>query len=262
MSDLATPAGAATQLPALSNPGASPASSLLNFVAQAVSDPSVDVAKLEALLRMQREVVADDAKAQFNAALHAAQREMPRVRKNGTIDLGTDKHSGKARGAIPFAKWEDVDAVLRPIMIEHGFSLTFDMAPRAGEGGGAIVTGTLMHDAGHSKTASIPLALDGGPGRNNLQAMGSTLSYGKRYLAEMFFNIVREGVDDDGKLGGTAFITAEQKDRLVALMQEVGADTAGFLRYLDVQSLDEVEQRNFSAAVNALMAKKKKATQA
>jgi hypothetical protein len=43
------------------------------------------------------------------------------------------------------------------------------------------------------------LQLDTGPGRNQNQAMGSTLSYGKRYTAEMLLNIVREGEDTDGK---------------------------------------------------------------
>lgn len=223
--------------------------SLLNFVALAVSDPNVDVAKLEALLRMQREIVSDDARAQFNAALHAAQTETPRVQKNGRVDLGTGK------GGYDFATWEDMDAALRPVMQRHGFSLSFDMTTK--EGGGAVVIGTLLHSAGHSKTASVPLALDSGAGRNNLQAMGSTLSYGKRYVAEMLFNIVRVGHDDDSVRGGMLFIAAEQKEKLVALMQEVKADTVGFLRYMGVDSLDEIETKNFTAAVNALMAKKK-----
>lgn len=223
--------------------------SLMNFVAQALTDPRVDVAKLDALLRMQREVEADDARRQFTAALHAAQAEMPRVQKNGRVDLGTGK------GGYDFATWEDMDRALRPIMARHGFSLAFDMAMK--EGGGAIVTGTLQHVAGHSKAASIPLALDAGAGRNNLQAMGSTLSYGKRYVAEMLFNIVREGRDDDGKLGGTVFISAEQKQELVALIQETKADTVGFLRYMEVPSLDEIEARNFPAAVTALHAKRR-----
>jgi hypothetical protein len=85
--------------------------------------------------------------------------------------------------------------------------------------------------------------------------MGSTLSYGKRYVAEMLFNIVRQGQDDDGKLGGTVFISAEQKEELISLMQESKADTVGFLRYMEVQSLDEIEARNFAAAVTALRAK-------
>lgn len=224
------------------------AQSLLNFVAQAVSDPNTDVGKLRALLEMQREIVADEAKALFNQALRQAQQEMPRVRKDGVIEM-------KDKGSMKFARWEDIDTALRPILDRHGFSLTFDM--QAKEGGGGVITATLLHAAGHSKTASIPLALDSGPGRNNLQAMGSTFSYGKRYCTEALFNIVRENGDDDGKLGGTRFITAEQKETLVQLLQETKADTVAFLRWMGVDSLDEIEAAGYIPALNSLQAKKR-----
>lgn len=214
--------------------------SLLNFVAQAVSDPNVDVAKLEALLRMQREIVADEAKTEFNIALHAAQAEMPRVKKNGTIKLITKE--GLNRGSIPFATYEDVDTALRPIMEKYGFTINFNVDAR--DGGGGIITGTLEHTNKHFKTASMPLALDTGPGRNNLQAMGSTLSYGKRYVLEMLFNIVREGVDDDGKLGGTKFITEEEAAELRDLTKRAGRQEGAILDKLfagNVRSFEELE---------------------
>jgi hypothetical protein len=231
---------------ALATSPAPQATSLLNFVAQAVSDPNVDVGKLRALLEMQREIVADEAKSLFNAALRRCQQEMPRVSKLGVIEMG-------AKGSMPFARWEDIDTALRPIMERHGFSLSFDMEPK--EGGGAVVSATLHHEAGHAKTVSMPLALDSGAGRNNLQAMGSTLSYGKRYCTEMLFNIVRVGGDDDGKRGGTRYITPEQKETLVKLLQDTKADTVAFLRYVGVESLDEIEVGAFTPALNSLQAK-------
>ena len=199
---------------------------------------------------MQERMEARQAEALFNAALHAAQQEMPRVAKNGTIKLVKD---GVDRGSIPFTTFEDIDLVLRPIMQRHGFSLSFDMQMK--EGGGAVITGTLRHSAGHAKTASIPLALDTGPGRNNLQAMGSTFSYGRRYVTEMFFNIVRTGADDDGVRGGMRFITDAQVAQLEGLIRQAGADRVGFLRWAGVDDLSEAEQKNFTALVNALNAK-------
>lgn len=223
--------------------------SLLNFVAQAVSDPNIDVAKLEALLRMQREIVADDARVQFNAALHAAQAEMPRVKKNGTIDMGS-------KGSMRFATWEDVDTALRPILDRHQFSLSFDTQQR--DGGGSVIVGTLQHVAGHSRIASFSLPLDSGAGRNNLQAAGSTLSYGRRYIAEMLFNIVREGADDDGKRGGTKFISDVQANELRALAKDAGRQEGAFLDRLfagAVRSFDEVEDGNgYYAAKSTLEA--------
>src|SRR6185437_5923400 len=181
---------------------------------------------------------------------------LPRVKKNGTISLGKDKTG--AEREVAFAKWEDMDRVIRPLMAREGFTLSFDSAARPGDGGGLIVTGTLMHKDGHTRTASMPLPLDTGPGRNNLQAVGSTLSYGKRYCAEMLLNIVREGQDDDGTGAAMRFIAAEQKAELVALQAETGANTKLFLEYLRVPSLDELPATRFAEAKAKLLEKKAK----
>jgi hypothetical protein len=209
---------------------------LLAAIVDMAKDPSVDADKLERLLAMQERMEARQAEALFNQALHAAQQEMPRVAKNGTIRLGEGK------GQIAFATFEDVDTALRPIMQRNGFSLSFDMQMK--DGGGAVITGTLRHAAGHARTASIPLALDSGPGRNNLQAMGSTFSYGRRYVTEMFFNIVRTGTDDDGKRGGTRFITDTQADELRQMLKEASRQEGPFLDRMfggEVRSIEEIE---------------------
>jgi hypothetical protein len=96
---------------------APPDGSMLNFIATALERPEIDAQKLQALLQTQFMVEDRDAQRQFNAVLHAAQQAMPRVAKNGTIDLG-------GKGKIAFATWEDVDTALRPIMQQHGFSLS------------------------------------------------------------------------------------------------------------------------------------------
>jgi hypothetical protein len=175
---------------------------------------------------------------------HEAVGSLPpiRVAKNGTINLITKE--GINKGSIPFARWEDMDAVLRPMLDAVGLFLTFDAVPRPGDGGGLIVTGSLRHRSGHSVSASMPLAIDTGAGRNNLQAMGSTLSYGKRYAAEMLLNIIRVGDDDDGKLGGTKFITEEQADELRSMAKEIGRQEGPLLDSFfagSVRTFEEIE---------------------
>jgi ERF superfamily len=220
--------------------------SILSIIAQAATDPRVDVVKMQALLDMQERVLDRQAEEAFNAALHAAQQEMPRVAKNGTIKMGD-------KGDIPFATLEDVDAALRPIMQRNGFSISYDMAHK--DGGGAVISGTLRHTGGHAKTATIPLALDSGPGRNNLQAMGSTFSYGRRYLLEMFFNVIRTGADDDGKRGGSRFITDDQAETIRDLMRQAGRQEGPFLDRLfsgAVRSVEEIEAGAYVVVKNTL----------
>jgi hypothetical protein len=209
--------------------------SLISFVAQAVSNPDIGPEKLEILLRTQREIVADEAQTEFTVALNAVADEMPRVKKNGTIAMGN-------KGSIPFATYEDMDTALRPLMTKYGFTISFTVEHR--DGGGGNIVGHLEHTNRHFRTASMPLPLDSGPGRNPLQAMGSTLSYGKRYVVEMLFNIIREGVDDDGKRGGTKFVTDEQAAELRRLVKEAGRQEGPILDRLfsgSVRSFEELE---------------------
>lgn len=232
--------------------------SLLPAILELARDKAVDVTKLDALLKMQAQLEDRQAKQEAIQAFARLSAAMPRVKKNGTISLGEDKTTGKARGSIPFARWEDIDKVIRPLLAAEGFTLSFDSTAK--EGGGLIVTGELMHRSGHVRTAMIPLALDTGPGRNNLQAMGSTLSYGKRYCAEMLLNIVREGDDDDGNKGGVAYITPEQCEELQALIRETGTDEKRFLNTMGVEELGQIAQAAFTPGMNMLLSKRKKAS--
>jgi hypothetical protein len=235
----------AAALPAVPAP-----QSLLPAIIGLAKDPSVDVAKLDALLKMQAQMEERDAKREAVEAFTKLSADLPRVRKNGTIDLGKGR-------AIAFAKWEDMDAVIRPLLVANGFSLSFNSETR--EGGGLVVTGELMHRSGHVRTATIPLPLDSGPGRNNLQAVGSTLSDGKRYCAEMLLNIVREGEDDDGHAAGLRFISGEEVEQLQKLIEETGTDERRFLDVLQLQHLGEIQQGGFTIARNMLLQKRRKA---
>lgn len=163
--------------------------SLLTIIAKAATDPRVDIDKMTALLAMQERILARDALDQFNQAMAVVNQGDLRVGKGGTASLGAGR-------GYRFARWEDMDAVIRPLLREAGMWLSFDS--QQGADGGMTIECTLTHTAGHATKASIYLPLDSGPGRNPLQQIGSTISYGKRYAAEMVLNIVREDEDDDG----------------------------------------------------------------
>ena len=240
------------QLPAVQD--AAP-STLLAAIVGMAKDPAVDVTKLQAVLEMQERLERRQAEREFIAAFARLSAMMPRVKKNGTISL-IDKQ-GVNKGSIAFAKWEDMDKILRPLLAEEGFSLSFDSVVRPGDGGGLIVTGTLMHRDGFSRTASIPLPLDVGPGRNNLQAGGSTLAYGKRYTTEMLVNIVREGEDNDGN----DLISVEQAAELDGMMREMGVDPPKFLQqFFGDPDIRKLAAANVAPAKNMLLSKKRKGT--
>ena len=225
--------------------------SLLNFVAQAVRDPAIDAAKLEALLRMQREVIADDAHVQFNRSFAALSAEIRQIERRGVAEMG-------AKGAYKFAKREDLDAMLRPLMREHGFAVSFRPVP--GPNGNLTIEGELMHVAGHSKTAELTLPPDIGPGRNSLQAMGSAISYAERYLTEMLLNVVRCDEDDDGASAADRPIADDQLQHISRLIHETKANVAAFLKHVvpGTERLSDIRACDFAKCVAALETKRRR----
>lgn len=228
-------------------------SSILSAILALAKDPAVDVAKFEGLMALQERMEARQAEAQFNQAFARLALKLPRIKKDGTVEYADRK--GSAKPAFKFATFASIDDAIRPLLQEEGFSLSFNSAPRQGDGGGIVVTGTLLHVGGHSRVASIPLALDGSGGKNSIQGMGSTFSYGRRYTTVMLLNLVTED-DDDGVRGGTKFITADQVAELEALLKEVGREEGPFLDRMfggAVRSFEEIEAGTaFLAVKNTL----------
>ena len=228
---------------------------MLALIARAATDPAVDVAKMAALLTMQRELMADQAKQQFNEALARLQTRLPRITKRGRIEYPENKQKGTQKAAIPYALWEDIDAAIRPLLNEEGFSLSYDAPPAPG--GGILFTGKLLHVGGHFETATIgPLPLDTSGGKNNLQAGGSTTSYGQRYTTKMLLNLIFEGEDDDGNRGGRELIGFEEMEQLSALITETGSNIDSFCRLMNVEVLADLDKMLYPVALNALMARK------
>lgn len=232
---------------------------LLSAIVLMAKDPAVDVEKLSALMAMQERMEARGAVAAFNTAFAAMEPLLPRIKKNGQVEY--KNKDGKLEKAFRFSKWEDVDNSIRPILRSHGFSLSFETAPRAGDGGGLVVTGTLLHVAGYSKSSSIPLALDSSGGKNNIQAAGSTFSYGCRYTTRMLLNLISEGDDDDGVRGGMTFVTAEEAAELTALIAATATNPANFFAVMvsdEVRSIEEVQHADFGRLKQALVVKQGK----
>lgn len=222
--------------------------SMLQVIAGAAANPDCDVQKMQALLDMQDKLIEREARKEFSAAMAAACGEIPQVEKNGTVALG-------GKGSYKFSKWEDMDRVIRPVLATYNLRLSFNT--RSAEGSSnKIIVGTISHANGQSQSAEIELPIDAGQGRNALQGFGSTISYGKRYCAEMLLNIVRTEEDNDGRFRqrqDEQRISAEQKEEIVQLLQSSGKDPSKFLAWVGAATVDEMTPAQFQRGRNALM---------
>jgi hypothetical protein len=229
-------------------PAESETAMVLSGITRAALDPAIDVSKLERLLAIQERLLASQQKTAFMAALARLQERLPQITKMGTI---LDKE-GRARNR--FAKIEDIDVAIRPLLSEEGFSFSFDSKT---VGNAMEFVGTLHHREGHSEAKSLALPIDNGAGRNAVQSVGSTTSYARRYLLSMHLNLVTRDEDDDGTSGGNDPITPAQAAEIRRLLEEAGGDPARFLKWLGVESIEQVRLAQYGRAIKFLEEKKR-----
>lgn len=231
-------------------PAPDAATAIIQVIERAAMNPAVDIDKMERLLQMQERVMERNARAAYAAALSELQPQLPVVTERGGIkDKGGNIQS-------TYARWEDINDAIRPILAAHGFALSF----RTGqEGGQMVVTGVLSHREGHSEQTTMHLPLDGSGSKNAVQAVGSSLSYGKRYTALALLNITSRGEDDDGRAAGTLFVDDGQARQIDKLIVDVGANREAFLNYMGAAAVEQIKAKDFRKAVAALNAKRSQA---
>jgi hypothetical protein len=212
-------------------------------VVSAISNPDVDPAKLHSLLDFQLRMMDKKAEILFNEAMARLQPKLPVIEKKGAITYG-----GKSQ---PYAKYEDIFAEINPLLHEEGFSFEFDSEEVEK---GTRYSGTLNHSGGHSKTKyTPPLPADSSGGKNAIQALGSTVSYAKRYLVGMLLNLITKNEDDDAQMIGE--INDEQILELEKLIVDTNSKKDGFLKFLGVNKLAEIQARDYQKAVTLLKQK-------
>ena len=192
----------------------SEAVSFIQMIERASRDPAVDIDKMERLMQMHERMLNRQAETAFNVALATMQTELPEMPERGSIK----KKDGGVQSK--YALWEDMNQIIKPILSKHGFALTF----RTGnEGNKIVVTGILSHAAGHSVSSTMQLPMDASGSKNEVQGVGSSTAYGKRYVASALLNLTSRGEDNDGQ--GSKLLSEEIKGdflRLIPLCESMG----------------------------------------
>lgn len=177
---------------------------LMEVIGRAAADPATDVEKLERLLGMYERITARDAKAAYTVALTEVQPKLPVIDEKG----GIKNNAGVVQST--YAKWEDINDIIRPILADHGFALSFRTG--VAQDGKITVTGVLSHRDGHQEETTMTLPHDSSGNKNAVQAVGSSTSYGKRYTTIALLNITSRAAadsDDNGRAGGLSAVAQQ-----------------------------------------------------
>lgn len=227
----------------------SESTALISVIERAARDPNIDIDKMERLLAMQEKVFAKNAEADFNAAMSACQAEMPQI-----VPRSSNEQTNSMYAAL-----EEIDRGARPIYTRHGFALSFGTTDCPLEGC-FRQTCIVTHRGGHSRQYQADLPSDmtgikGNPNKTGVQAFGSTMSYGQRYMTKLVFNIVVGGEDNDGN-GPT--LGPGQIESIKKRMKEVGTDETQFLEFWKIDSLEKMPAFNYPVIMDMLERKAKR----
>ena len=190
----------------------------LTFAERIILDPSIDMDRVDRAIEMQRASEAYSAEKAFNVALAEMQPNLPAVSANG-----------EGHNNIKYGRLEDIQGAIRPILQEYGFAVRFKVHE---SDAGLAVECILSHREGHSDSDTIPLPLDTTGSKNDVQARGSTVSYGKRYTLCNILNIQVGGLDNDGgaPLSGNT-LTPEQANFITDTLKALGTSEEAFLEW-------------------------------
>ncbi len=222
----------------------------LQIVRDAARDPSVDIEKMQQLMAMRREIVADAAEKAFSVAMKNAQTEMRPV--------ATDAANPQTKSR--YATYAALDRVLRPIYTKHGFSLSFDEADSTKPDHIRVLC-YVSHEDGHTRTYRKDMPADGkgakgGDVMTKTHAAGAAASYGMRYLLKGIFNVAIGEDDRDGNAPiDRSTVSPEQVERLQRLIVSAGADLRRFLDLGGIERLEDMHVADFDDAVRLLKQK-------
>lgn len=235
---------------------------MLSLFERLIMDPSVPIDRLEKMMAMSDKMRMDRARDSFTLAMSQMQPNLPTIDQNGCITItdkdDKDKPADQRRiiQSTKFAKWEDINETIRPVLGEFGFALTFKAIR---EGDRVVITGILRHRDGHQEVTDLPLALDTTGSKNNVQAVGSTISYGKRYTAGMLLNITsraKPDADDDGNAAcGPSYLDEEQVQTLRDKIELTKSNTKAFLDLAGAESLEKIHVDKYDMLTKKLEAK-------
>jgi len=242
--------GTATR-PLTALPGDS-AATVLALINRVALDPDADVEKLDRVMALYERLNAKETELAYNAAKGRVLKKLADIKivknKPALYEIEKGKPQSGTCAAFKYAPLGEIDKHLRPLLAEEEMDLSYSDDPL--EGGCILIRGRLKHlPSGHYEDSFMPAPLDTTGGKSQVQAVGSTNSFLRRYVLCNIFNIVVVDDDDDGN-GGT--IDEAQTKTILDLIKTAKVGPK-FLKYMKAQSV--AEAGSLEAAVATIAAR-------
>lgn len=205
-----------------------------------------DLDKLDKLLTLQERWEANEARKAYHVAMAEFKKNPPHIDKDKTVSFSTT--SGRTQ--YNHATLANVTNKINSALSSHGLTASW----RTQQNGTISVTCRITHSQGHFEETTLSAPADNSGSKNAIQQIGSTITYLERYTLLALTGLATEDMDDDGAAaGGIEYIDDKQKGQILDYINSIkGANLEKFLKWLGVETLDEVPKSSFQKAISAL----------
>ena len=152
---------------------------------------NMDVSKLKELLELQERYDATQAKKAYVVAMAEFKKNPPEIIKDKMVKFGNTKYS---HATLP-----NVTTCINKALSEHGLHSAWITS----QANGSIkVTCKITHVDGHSEETGISAPPDKTGSKNDIQGIGSTITYLERYTLLALTGLATADQDNDGAGAG------------------------------------------------------------
>ena len=159
----------------------------MQMIQQVVMSPDADIEKLERMMALEERWNAREAEKAFIHAMGQFQMQCPVIK------------AMKQGHNYTYAPIGDIIAQTKRLMSELGLMYRFEQKQSDGV---ISVTCIATHASGHAERTTVEAPADDGGKKSTIQAIGSAVTYLRRYALCGAFGIVTADPDHDGRMAG------------------------------------------------------------
>lgn len=169
----------------------------LDLLQRAIAQ-NVSMDQLERLQLLYERWEANEARKAFVAAMNRFKSNAPAILKNKDASMQIKQEKGGGSYSYSYATLDNVCRAVIAGLSAVGISHHWEMVQNGQPLNTIAVTCILTHESGHSEETSLEGQPDQSGGKNNIQAVGSTVTYLQRYTLLAATGLAAGGTDTDG----------------------------------------------------------------
>jgi ERF superfamily len=192
-----------------------------------------DAAQLEKLMDLVERLERNKAAEAFGSALAEFQASCIGIVKRKKAEIR--RKDGGEGYEYAYAGFEDLMEGIAPLMAKVGLAMSFNTELSQG----AIKIVCRVRKGIHCEDTVVSLPIPSGGGANNVQQIGSGISYGKRYAASCALRLWFKDEDNDAA-GCIERITEDEIRLLEDRLAAIACPVPRFLQWAGVESMDKI----------------------